>query len=382
MNDAGNGVSVWDAPAQRYSTTASDMGATEFFYRQSQERVQRQRFRDLRFAIHYMYTNDGEVTNNVVSRQYGRRRHVLASPDDRRERLGRRPRPGLSVQLRERLSHRGQHGPGPAAGSRALGDLGHAPVGGARARAACEREPEATRWRVLRIGPEKCVFIYNTNQNRFHGNWFEGCEIGVHFTAGSEGNEIVGNAFLKNRNQVKYVGTRFLDWSKDGRGNYWSDNPAFDLNGDGIGDSAYRPNDLIDKVLDGAASEGARQQPRRAGHPLGAGAVPGAPPGRRRRHPSAHDAAGASESGRERPAMTAPFRSARRSASAGSRRCRTSHSRSRRARRSRSSAQRRRQDDAAEADARPDPADLGHARGSGTDPRPASSPRGAPRLPA
>ncbi|MET0710309.1 MAG: NosD domain-containing protein, partial [Tardiphaga sp.] len=73
--------------------------------------------------------------------------------------------------------------------------------------------------------------------------------IGVHFTAGSEGNEITGNAFVGNRNQVKYVGTRDLDWSKGGRGNYWSDNPAFDLDGDGIADTAYRPNDLVDRVL-------------------------------------------------------------------------------------------------------------------------------------
>ena len=80
-------------------------------------------------------------------------------------------------------------------------------------------------------------------------NWFERCGIGVHFTAGSEGNEIAGNAFVGNRNQVKYVGTRDLDWSKGGRGNYWSDNPAFDLNGDGIADTAYRPNDLVDRVL-------------------------------------------------------------------------------------------------------------------------------------
>ena len=71
----------------------------------------------------------------------------------------------------------------------------------------------------------------------------------MHFTAGSEGNEITGNAFVGNRNQVKYVGTRDLDWSKGGRGNDWSDNPAFDLNGDGIADTAYRPNDLVDRVL-------------------------------------------------------------------------------------------------------------------------------------
>jgi nitrous oxidase accessory protein len=101
----------------------------------------------------------------------------------------------------------------------------------------------------FRPGPTKCVFIYNANQNRFRDNWFEGCEIGIHFTAGSERNEVVGNAFIRNRNQVKYVSTRYVDWSKDGRGNYWSDNPAFDLNGDEVGDSAYRPNDLMDKVL-------------------------------------------------------------------------------------------------------------------------------------
>ena len=57
------------------------------------------------------------------------------------------------------------------------------------------------------------------------------------------------NAFIDNQTQVKYVGTRSIDWSVKGRGNYWSDNPAFDLNGDGIADAAYRPNDLVDRVV-------------------------------------------------------------------------------------------------------------------------------------
>jgi nitrous oxidase accessory protein len=95
----------------------------------------------------------------------------------------------------------------------------------------------------------KCVFIYNANHNRFTRNWFEGCGVGVHFTAGSEGNAITDNAFVDNQSQVMYVGTRWLDWQVGGRGNYWSDNPAFDLKGDGIATTAYRPNSVVDQIL-------------------------------------------------------------------------------------------------------------------------------------
>ena len=48
---------------------------------------------------------------------------------------------------------------------------------------------------------------------------------------------------------MKYVGTRDVEWSFEGRGNYWSDHPGFDLGGDGIADSAFRPNDLMDHIL-------------------------------------------------------------------------------------------------------------------------------------
>jgi len=94
-----------------------------------------------------------------------------------------------------------------------------------------------------------CVFIYNANVNRLLDNHFEGCAVGVHFTAGSERNQISGNAFIDNKEQVKYVGTRVIEWSVAGRGNYWSDNTSFDLNGDGIADQPYRPNDLTDQLL-------------------------------------------------------------------------------------------------------------------------------------
>jgi nitrous oxidase accessory protein len=102
---------------------------------------------------------------------------------------------------------------------------------------------------VVRNGREKCVFVYNATRNELRENWFERCPIGIHFTAGSDGNTMTGNAFVANRVQVKYVGTRFIDWAHDGRGNYWSDNPGFDLDGDGVADRPYRPNDVMDEVL-------------------------------------------------------------------------------------------------------------------------------------
>ena len=249
VNESGNGVSVWDAPGAKVVDNDIRFGRDGIFSVASRKNVfSRNRFRDVRFAVHYMYTNDGEVSDNVS--------------------IGNTA--GYAIMYSHRLTVRGNVSDGDrdrgflfnfANGSRIEGNLVIGRMQNAERwatsgmRAAEAREhglPGETMPGLTadaRIGPEKCVFIYNANQNRFRDNWFEGCEIGIHFTAGSEGNEIVGNAFVKNRNQVKYVGSRYLDWSKGGRGNYWSDNPAFDLNGDGLADAAYRPNDLVDKVL-------------------------------------------------------------------------------------------------------------------------------------
>ena len=251
LNEAGNGISVWNAPGARVLRNDVRFGRDGIFVITSKRNVfSGNRFRDLRFAVHYMYTNDSEVTDNVsvnnavgFALMFSSRLKITGNVSD-----GDRDH-GFLFNYANASQITGNTVLGrlqPAerwtmAGVRGKDDKEH----GLPAVDAAEVAPGAD----ARPGPTKCVFIYNANQNRFRDNWFEGCEIGIHFTAGSERNEMVGNAFIRNRNQVKYVSTRYLDWSKDGRGNYWSDNPAFDLNGDGLGDSAYRPNDLVDKVL-------------------------------------------------------------------------------------------------------------------------------------
>jgi nitrous oxidase accessory protein len=94
----------------------------------------------------------------------------------------------------------------------------------------------------------KCLFMYLALRNRVSGNRFEACDIGVHVT-GSDENLISGNAFIGNQVQMRYAGTKAYEWSVKGRGNYWSDNTAFDLNGDSVADTAYRPNNVVDWMV-------------------------------------------------------------------------------------------------------------------------------------
>lgn len=212
MNERGNGVQLWNTPGSKVLDNHIRHGRDGIFVTTSKRNVFRgNRFRDLRFAIHYMYTNNSEITDN--------------------ESIGNHV--GYALMFSHRLTVRGNV---------SRGDRDHGIL-------LNYANSSVIEGNAVKDGGNKCVFIYNSNKNRFAGNRFAGCAIGIHFTAGSERNEITDNAFVANQTQVKYVGTRWLEWSRDGHGNFWSDNPAFDLNGDGVADAPYRPNDLVDHVV-------------------------------------------------------------------------------------------------------------------------------------
>lgn len=212
MNARGNGVYVWNAPGAQVVGNDIRFGRDGIFVNTSRRNVFRDNvFRDLRFAVHYMYANDSEVSGNVsIGNHLG---YALMFSD--------------RVKVLDNLS---------------LNDRDH----GVMLNYANSSD---LRGNLVRGGAEKCTFIYNAHRNLIVGNRFEGCDIGIHFTAGSERNALTGNAFIGNRTQVKYVGTTDVEWSFEGQGNFWSDHAAFDLDGDGLADSPFRPNDLMDHIL-------------------------------------------------------------------------------------------------------------------------------------
>tara|TARA_R110001592_G_scaffold252395_2_gene515111 strand:- start:4819 stop:6117 length:1299 start_codon:yes stop_codon:yes gene_type:complete len=95
----------------------------------------------------------------------------------------------------------------------------------------------------------KGFFIYNSVGNSLRNNVVANAEIGIHLTAGSEGNILSGNNFIHNQTQVKYVANRTQEWSENGQGNYWSNYLGWDMNNDNIGDNFFEPNDSVDKLL-------------------------------------------------------------------------------------------------------------------------------------
>lgn len=212
MNERGNGIYIWNAPGTVVEENTVRWGRDGIFSNASRKGTYRNNlFRDLRFAVHYMYTHDSEVSGNISIGN-----HL-----------------GFAIMYSNRVI---------VADNLSLGDREH----GVMLNYANNAEVHDN---LVRGGTKKCTFIYNAHKNLIYRNRFEGCGIGIHFTAGSERNVLTENAFIGNREQVKYVGTKHIEWSFEGRGNFWSDHPAFDLNGDGIADAVFRPNDLMDHIL-------------------------------------------------------------------------------------------------------------------------------------
>lgn len=96
-------------------------------------------------------------------------------------------------------------------------------------------------------GNNRGLFIYDVEYVSIKNNLVVDNHVGVHLSAGSTRNEVEGNDFIANREQVRYVGARDERWGVKS-GNHWGNYLGWDRDGNGIGDIPYEANDMVDRL--------------------------------------------------------------------------------------------------------------------------------------
>ena len=135
-----------DSPGTLVEGNSVRWGRDGIFSNTSRKGIYRNNlFRDLRFAVHYMYTNDSEVSGNVSIGNH----------------LGYAIMFSNKVVIKDNLS---------------LSDISH----GLMLNYANNADVSGN---LVRGGANRCTFIYNAHKNLIYGNRFESCNIGIHFTA-------------------------------------------------------------------------------------------------------------------------------------------------------------------------------------------------------
>ncbi len=202
----GNGIHYWNVLnglIEGNSITHARDGI--YIFENHNTLIRNNRISDLRYGIHYMYADRNTVVGNMAYRC----------------------RKGFALMFSEKLD--------------------------VFSNVALENSEDGILFRDLRssrvadnvvAGNNQGLFLYNSTFNEIEGNLILGNKTGAYVWAGSVNNKVSGNAFIKNIEQVRYVGTVDEIWD----GNYWSDYLGWDLNSDGIGDIPYRANDIMGRL--------------------------------------------------------------------------------------------------------------------------------------
>ena len=110
----------------------------------------------------------------------------------------------------------------------------------------------------LIVGNRSGVYIDGSPFTRskpgdFHANTLAYNDVGFTILPSARGNEIVGNNFIDNIDQVAVAGRgdlRSNAFWKGESGNFWSDYTGYDQNADGIGDFVHESQTLFENLMD------------------------------------------------------------------------------------------------------------------------------------
>ena len=204
--DRGNGIHLWNARANVLRGNRVRAARDGLYFAASpSNRIEANRVEDTRIGLHYMYSDTNAFAGNVF----------------------RRNEAGAAIMLSRALDVRR---------NRFVENVGHRAYG-----LLLQTADDSRVERNVIAGNTVGLFLDNANRNAIRDNVVAGNFLGVHLYASAESNRFGGNAFAANEHDlVNDRGRDANEWSPGGRGNWWDANPAWDLDGDGIGDAPHR----------------------------------------------------------------------------------------------------------------------------------------------
>lgn len=208
--EVGSGIHVWNS--QRYRLTGNQIvGTRDGMYIQSSSNgvVRGNRARDLRYGLHYMFSDDNLFEDNSFETGAA----------------------GTALMYSRRITFRR---------NRFLRNRGFASVG--LLLKACD---DVVAEDNLIADNARGIFLEGSYRNTFRRNVVAMSDIAVIIYDSSHENVFEDNGFVGNLSPLSLVGrrtdTRFA-------GNYWSDHGEPDLDGDGIAERPYRLSNVFDHL--------------------------------------------------------------------------------------------------------------------------------------
>jgi nitrous oxidase accessory protein len=205
-----SGIHVWNT--MRFELRDNEiLYARDGFYIQSSShgRIAGNTVRDVRYGLHYMYSDDNAFEDNVFANAAA----------------------GAALMYSRRIVFRR---------NQFLHNRGYASVG--LLLKTCD---DLVAEDNLIADNARGVFIEGSYRNVFRGNVIAESDVAFVIYDSSGGNLVEGNAFIANLSPLTLVGrrtdTRF-------EGNYWSDHREPDLDGDGVSDRPYRLTSVFDHL--------------------------------------------------------------------------------------------------------------------------------------
>ena len=208
--EKGSGIHVWNT--SRFTLTDSEIvDVRDAFYIQSSSGglIARNTARDLRYGIHYMFSDDNRFEDNTFQNGAA----------------------GVALMYSRRIVFRR---------NRLIHNRGFASVG--LLLKACD---DVVAEDNLIADNARGVFIEGSYRNRFAGNIIAESDTAIVLYDSSGQNVFEGNSFVANLTPLSLIGRR-TDTAFDG--NYWSEHREPDLDGDGRADRPYRLSSVFDHL--------------------------------------------------------------------------------------------------------------------------------------